>query len=148
MTVRLRVTWTMLLALAVFSVGCHRMTQVPAPIKYIEGAKPSRIWVTRPGGDTFIVDGPQLFGDTLVGYINGEYREVEFEGSERVVVRQPARTRTAILVAAGIAGTAVFGYLISGVGTSGNPGANTDCADDPDQPECEGMGHMWAGWSR
>ena len=127
----------LLAAAAASGLACHRMATVSQPAQFIEGAKPPRIWVTRPSGETFIVDGPQLFGDTLVGYVNGEYRELDFAGTETVVVRRPARAQTVALVAVGIGATALFGALISGGGTSGNPRANQDCDDDPDQPGCE-----------
>jgi hypothetical protein len=78
-----------------------------------------------------------LFGDTLVGYVNGEYRELEFRSTDEIVVRKPARARTALAVAGGIAGVVGFAYLISGSGSAGdNRRFNQDCDDDPDQPGC------------
>jgi hypothetical protein len=137
MSLRNALTGLVLVALAAPGVACHHMAAVDAPVEYIDGAKPSRIWVTRPSGETFIVEGPQLFGDTLVGYVNGEYRELEFRSTDEIVVRKPARARTALAVAGGIAGVVGFAYLISGSGSAGdNRRFNQDCDDDPDQPGC------------
>ena len=138
MSLRNSLASLILVAVVAPAIACHRMAAVDSPVAYIEGAKPSRIWVTRPTGETFIVEGPQVFGDTLVGYVNGEYREMEIVGNETMVVREPARARTVAMVAAGIAGVATFAYLITSTGTEGNTARfNTDCADDPDQPECQ-----------
>jgi len=73
---------------------------------------PARVWVSRPDDATVQLDAPLLRGDTLSGFVGGDFRE--FTLSQQTVVRakEPAPGRTAVLVAlASGAALASFLYL-------------------------------------
>jgi len=114
--------------------ACH--TLAPVPLDQLGGIKPARVWVTRADRSVVVVSGPQTFGDTLVGYVNGNYEEMPAADFKQVLMRTPARGKTALLITAGTLGLAGFAYLLTGVGKSDSGNASVDCDDDPSQPGC------------
>lgn len=131
--------WTNVQALVlagVVSAGCYAM--VPVTLDDVSTERPHRVWITRPDQSQVIVSGPQVFGDTLVGYIAGQFHEVPVQEVRRVEIRRSARGKTMALVGAGILGAAAVGILISGTGT---PAAVSmvDCNDVPEDPRCQGQ---------
>ena len=73
-----------------------------------------------------------------MGYIGSTFYELDRDEVSRVTVKQPAKGKTMGLVAAGIAGAAAIGVMISGLGEAGETD-NIDCFDRPDAPECQGQ---------
>src|ERR1700704_5305786 len=55
--------------------GCTSFGPV-APKEYIPIQHPAQIWVTRSDNSVVKMQLPKLLGDTLVGYINGDYQEM------------------------------------------------------------------------
>jgi len=107
----------------------------PVPLDQLTVLKPDRAWVTEADKTVLLVSGPQLLGDTLVGYVNGQYQELPTAGLTQVMVRQPATSRT-VLLAAGIAiGLGGFSYAIMGGGSSGKDQSDV-CDKHPEYPEC------------
>lgn len=123
-----------LIAATLAGTACHRMT--PLTWREIDGLRPSRVWVTRADQSVVEVSGPQVFGDTLVGYVNGEFQELPTAGVSRVMMRQPARGRTIALAAASTAVAAVVAVWIAGGGL-GSPRDNIDCDYEPEHPDCQ-----------
>jgi hypothetical protein len=124
-----------LLAAAVAGTACHTLT--PLSWDELEGIRPSRVWVTRADQSVVEVSGPQVFGDTLVGYIDGEFSEMPTADLRRAVVRRPARARTIALAVAGTALTAALVAMVAGGEPYVNPRQFVDCDDDPEHPDCQ-----------
>lgn len=122
-----------LLATALASTACHSMT--PLSWRDLDGLRPSRVWVTQADQTTVEVSGPQVFGDTLVGYVNGEFKELPTADVQRVTIRQPARAKTIALIAASTAVAAGLAVWISNSGLFGDT-SFIDCPDVPDDPRC------------
>jgi hypothetical protein len=125
-----------LLAAVVAGTACHSLT--PLSWSELEGIRPSRVWVTRADQSVVEVTGPQVFGDTLVGYIDGEFYELPTSDLRRAVIRQPARAKTIGLAVAGVAVTAALVAMVAGNENYVNPAQFTDCDDNPEEAVCQG----------
>jgi hypothetical protein len=92
------------------------MRVVTSPRDYVTANAPARVWVTRADQTRLEVTGPRVLGDTLVGFVNGEFRELPLSSATRIEARQTLGVRTGLL-AAGV-GVAIIGaaYFISGNG--------------------------------
>ena len=121
-----------LIATTLAGAACHTMK--PVPLEALGGVRPARVWVTRADQAVVVVDGPQMFGDTLVGYVNGRFEELPAADVRRLVMRAPARGRTAALVAGGALGLAAVVYLVSGGGGSRDPCTLQSSECDPNAP--------------
>jgi hypothetical protein len=119
------------------TVACHSM--VPMTLEEVETQRPASVFVTRDDRSTVELSGPQVFGDTIVGYIGPTFTELPTSDLQAVAVKRTAKGKTMALVAAGIGVAAVMGVLISGLGEEGAT-ANVDCNDVPDDPRCMGQG--------
>lgn len=136
LTVRPTLQAAAALVLAGAGAACH--TLAPLSWQELDGLRPSRVWVTRADQSVVEVSGPQVFGDTLVGYVEGEFLELPTADLRRAVVRRPARARTIGLALAGTALTAAMIALVAGGEDYSNPAHFTDCDDNPEDPACQG----------
>lgn len=117
--------------------ACYAM--VPVTLEDVASERPYRIWVTNADRSVVEVSGPQVFNDTLVGYIAGTFSELPAQDITKVTVKRSAKGKTMALVAGSIVGAAAIGVVISGIGNSGrDPGV--DCNDVPEDPRCLGQG--------
>lgn len=107
--------------------ACH-MTG-PVQTDYIAANQPSRVWVTETDDSTSVVEGPRILGDTLAGFVRGEYREIPMSNVKQVVARQPARKRTILSLTAGALAGAGILYLITGSGRGAS-----DIPEDDEAP--------------
>jgi len=126
----------LLTAATLSSAACQTMR--PVALDELSAMRPGLVWVTRADQSVVVVSGPRAFGDTLVGYVDGQFEEMPAADLKQIRMKQRARGKTAALLAAGAVGTAALAYLIANVGNYQDPAANLDCADDPDQPGCPG----------
>ncbi len=123
---------------ALASAACH--TMVPLTFEEVGATSPGTVFLTRDDATVLELTGPQVFGDTIVGYdMGGNFYELDRKEISRVTVKQSAKGKTMALVAASIASAAVVGVWISGLGEEGQT-ANVDCNDVPDDPRCMGQG--------
>lgn len=129
-------TIALLGAAALSSAACHTMR--PVTLDQLGAIRPSRVWVTRADQSVVIVDGPQTFGDTLVGYVNGKFEELPATNLAQMRVKRRAGGRTAALVTGGLLGIAALAYMVTSTGDYRNPEDKLDCEDNPDQPGCGG----------
>lgn len=124
---------------ALASTACQTMK--PVPLNQLVALKPNRVWVTEADESVVVVTGPiNVIGDTLVGYVAGTYSEMPAGTLKQFVVKQPATTRTALLVSSIAVGIGGFVYAIAG-STSGNmapPPLAGDCDKHPEQAGCNG----------
>ena len=123
-------------AVVLIGAACHTMR--PVTLDQLGVMRPAEAWVTRADQTTVIVSGPQTFGDTLVGYVNGQFQEIPAAGLQKIVVRRKAGGKTAALVAVGTLGVVALAYAVSSTGDYRNPEDKLDCEDNPDQPGCGG----------
>lgn len=123
-----------LILTALAGTACHSMT--PLTWRELDGLRPSRVWVTRADQSVTEVSGPQVFGDTLVGYVNGAFQELATAEVTRLAMRRPARAKTIALIAASTAGAALLGVWMSGLGPN-PPDEEVNCGLDPDHPSCQ-----------
>src|SRR5882672_3104212 len=101
-----------LLLAALAGVACKTMK--PITLAELNALKPPRAWVTANDQSVVLVSGPQVVGDTLVGYVNGAYEEMPSAQLKQVVVQKPANTRTAVLAVGIAVGIGGFVYAITG----------------------------------
>ena len=94
------------------------------------------MYITREDQTVLALTGPQVFGDTIVGYVGPTFHELDRDDVARVAIKRSAKGKTMALVAASIAGAAMVGVMISGIG-SDSP--LYDCTDTPDIPPCQGQ---------
>lgn len=126
------VAWVALAALT--ASACH--TMAPLTLEDIELQRPARVWVTQDQS-TMEVSGPQVFNDTLVGYVDGAFQELPAASLSKVVTKRPARAKTIALAAAGTVALGAFVWMIAGGEKYVNPAQFVDCDDDPLLPECQ-----------
>jgi len=107
-------------------VACTTLRPVPDANTYLSGSRPNQVWV-RTGDGTVVLEGPRLLGDTLVGFVDGEYREFMPGEVHGVEVRQPAKWRTIALVS----GLVVVGGVLVAVLASTGPSSEIP---NPEQP--------------
>ncbi len=85
----------------------------------LKAIQPKQAWVTESDQSVVIVSGPQVVGDTLVGYVKGVYEEMPSAQLKEVRVEKPATTKTALLVGAITVGFAGMVYALAGSGRAG-----------------------------
>jgi hypothetical protein len=115
------------LTLAIFfTAACHRMK----PVSVAQVTATNRVWLTLGDQSVVVVDGPQIYGTKLVGWVNGRYGEFPTSEVKEVYVREPASGRTAVLVAGGVlAGTAVMVWVFGSMGKG--PHTPDICDEEP-----------------
>jgi len=75
--------------------GCHTWRHLDA--NQIESAEVNRVWVTQTDQSTVIMSAPRLFGDTLAGFIDGQYREMPLADTRKLQERVFAAGKTTAL---------------------------------------------------
>jgi hypothetical protein len=73
------------------------------PATYIGMHHPDEVRVQLRDGSTFLLGRPRVFSDTLRGIDAGTFRSVPLASIAALTAPEPARGRTALLAAAGVA---------------------------------------------
>jgi hypothetical protein len=122
-------------ACALPGAACYTLR--PVTYEQLGTARPGTVWITRSDQSVVVLETPRVFGDTLVGYINGEFKELSAtELNPRLFrVRHVASARTAAVIAVAAAGIGTFVGLISSTGQYVDPTAGLDC-EDPQTVGC------------
>ena len=92
------------------SAGCHR-TKV---VSLDQSVASDRVWVTLNNESVVLLSGPQIYGNKLVGFVDGKYEEYPTTHVKQLHVREPHTAATVALVATGAAAFAAFTYIIAG----------------------------------
>ena len=92
------------------STACHR-TKV---VSLDQSVASKHVWVTLNNESVVLLSGPQIYGNKLVGFVDGKYEEYPTTNVKQVHVREPHTAATAALVATGAAAFAVFVVMLSG----------------------------------
>ena len=98
-------------ALLLLAAACHTMQPVPMDELLSNSINP--IWVTRADHSTVIIHAPVVKGDTLQGFVDGEFREMPLSQATTIQTRRPAPARTAA-VAAAVGGLTLASFLYFG----------------------------------
>jgi len=109
--------------------ACHTFGPVASPREYVAARQPHKVWVTGTDGSVTMVEGPRVEGDTLVGFVNGAYKELPLSDVKQVAARQPARGRTRAVIIAG--SVVAVGFMLF-VATGGL--ASSTIPDDDEAP--------------
>ena len=92
------------------TAACHSMRAVQ--VSQLVTTPTKRIWVTQTDHSTVVLDAPLVNGDTLAGFVDGQFREMPLSQAASIRTLQPDRGRTALLaVAAGVAALGTFAYF-------------------------------------
>ena len=129
---RLIVGCALLLA-ALSSAACHSLK--PIALDQLNVLKPDRAWVTEADQTVVLVSGPQVVGDTLVGYVNGRYEEMPAAQFKQVVVQRPATSKTVLLVVVVAAGFGGMAFALTGGGAT-NKFTPDYCEEHGEDPGC------------
>ena len=121
---------------AVLTSACHSMrTVTPADIGSARSL--DRIWVTQSDRTVIQVAAPEVRGDTLIGFVDGNYREMPLSQTVALQVRERDTGRTAVLVggATGVTLAAIIylgnrAYVSSSAQTCSSGNTTGDVADD------------------
>jgi hypothetical protein len=93
---------------------------VGAPAPYLQEETPKRIWVSLVNGDEMVIDGPRVYGDTLLGFTEKEGVQEEvwmpLSNLREVKAKHVSGVRTALL---GAAIAASVGLLVISIPTEG-----------------------------
>jgi hypothetical protein len=108
-----------LLATTLLSTACH--SRKPVTLDELTGLRPVKVWATRGDQSVVLVTGPQVYGNKLVGFVDGKYREMPAADLKQLIMQVPARGRTTALVVAGALGIVAFAVLATGSGDYVNP---------------------------
>src|SRR2546421_8287595 len=57
--------------------------------EYIPISHPSAVYITRPDNTVEVMQLPKLLGDTLVGYVNGDYQEINLSQVKQMNAKVP-----------------------------------------------------------
>ena len=112
------------------TLACTTLRPVGTPQDYVVAKAPSFVMVTTDAGDRKLVEGPELYGDTLVGFVNGVFEEHPLNSLRGIEARQPSPGRTALL-AGGLVTSVALVFLVAreASGTSDFP-PNPDEGED------------------
>jgi hypothetical protein len=124
-----------LLVATLSSAACT--TKKTVTIDELRVMNPLKAWITENDQTVVMVAGPQVVGDTVVGYINGVYEEMPAARLKQVMVETPAKTRTYLLVG-GIT-VALGGMIYALIGGAGDTpyGGPDYCDEHPEDPICD-----------
>ena len=84
-------------ALLFSAAACHTMKPVQMDQLMANDFNP--IWVTRPDKSIVIIHAPAVHGDTLAGFIDGQFHEMPLAQATDIRTRAPAPGRTAVVAA-------------------------------------------------
>jgi hypothetical protein len=111
----------------------------PIALNELNALKPEVAWVTEGDKSVVLVTGPQVVGDTLVGYVNGVYEEMPAAQLQQVVVQRPATTRTVLLVSALTVGFGGMVYALTGAHGGDKYVGSDYCEEHPEDPACAAL---------
>jgi hypothetical protein len=110
------------------------MAPVPAPwANYVTGTEPGSIWLARSDHTVVRVDGPRMFGDTVVGMVDGQYTEIPLTDVTQLMARRADKGRT---IALAVAGGAVTAGVVAAILTTTGTSAAIPFQCDPSKDDC------------
>lgn len=113
--------------------GCYKLQ--PVSLERLAVREPPQVWVTTTDFDVVLLENPKVFGDTLVGQVNGEYAELAPGQWQAVRMRTQDKAKTLALVGGTVVGIGMAALLFSGTGGSSSSNFPR-CQDEPTDPNC------------
>jgi hypothetical protein len=112
------------LGLLAMTVACARVREVFEPAQFIAQKHPPIVYVTQRGSALVVLENPRVSGDTLLGTVSGEVRQVAFPFRDvhSVSALRVDRGRTALFALGVTAGAVLTAYVIFGTANGNNPG--------------------------
>lgn len=104
--------------------ACQTTGVVGYPAEFIATKGPTHVWVTQPDDRVVELSNPQVHGDTLAGFADGNYVEMPLSSVKLMKGQFPAPARTALL-----AGVAAIGTAAIVAAMMGNNSNTTTCYD-------------------
>jgi hypothetical protein len=114
------------------SIACHSMKVLSLD----QAPGRSNVSLTLTDQSVVVVDGPQIYGNKVVGFVKGIYQEIPIARVKEAHVRETNGARTAVVVVAGTLGFVGFVYAITGAGKSNKPDY-CDAPEHVDEPICQ-----------
>jgi hypothetical protein len=114
------------------SPACHTMKVVGIE----HAAASTQVSLTLSDRSVVVVYGPKIYGDKLVGFVDGKYHEFPTAQVKEIRARESAPGRTTALIAASV--VVVGGVVAWGLSSLGTKGASTPdlCDVDPMNELC------------
>jgi hypothetical protein len=116
----MKTTWLGASLLVGLFAACKTTAPVPSPwANYVTGTQPGAIWLSRSDHTVVRVDGPRMFGDTVVGMVDGQYTEIPLTDVTQLMARRADKGKTiALAVAGGAVTAAALAVILTTSGTS------------------------------
>lgn len=102
------VSISLLIAIDMLATACHTMK--PVSPWQLTASWVGPVWVTKTDSSKFIMQAPRVNGDTLGGWVDGEYREMPLSETTKLIQRAPDRGRT-VAVGVTTAVTMLLGFV-------------------------------------
>jgi hypothetical protein len=117
---------TLFVALVFFDLGCTTFGTVDGK-RFISSNRPQQVWIWKADSSVMLVRGPHfLGGDTLVGMVEGDYKEIPFDQVTQVKASRSAPMKTTALVVGGAGAIVITTVLIKKSNNSGELNCLTD----------------------
>ena len=121
-----RIVATVLIPIVPLAAACTAVAPIRSPGQFVSTHQPPRLWITRSDNSVVLLESPKAVGDTLAGFVEGQYVEVPLANVRQVRARRAVPSRTALLVGAGVVAAAGMALVITGSGGGGGSGLCTD----------------------
>jgi hypothetical protein len=104
--------------------GCKSVGVVGYPAEFVDSHAPEHVWISKADKSVTELYGPQLHGDTLVGFVKGtgQYMEVPIADIQLMKAPMFSPMKTALFVGTAAIGSALA--LTAVMGNGGSGGAN------------------------
>jgi hypothetical protein len=117
----MRIPKSVAAAVLLTNVSCMTVQSLAVPKEYISSNQPTVVWVTRSDDSVLALEKARVLGDTLAGFVNGEFQELSFAEVRGVSARRIDRARTALFAGAlAVSAVLIIGKL-AGQGPSDIP---------------------------
>ncbi len=102
-----RLSAAALVSLVPLATACSTMVAVPSPAQFVATKSPRMVWVTKTDKTVQALQSPQIIGDTLGGFVKGDFIEMPLSSVLSMRARQAAPRHTALLLSGLTLGGAV-----------------------------------------
>ncbi len=100
--------------------ACTSMQPVAQPREFMTSRQPAVVWLAKSSEpNMFVLDAPKLMGDSIVGFVEGEYMEIALGQVRAMQAKQYSRGRTTAFVVGAAALVAGAFLVIKGGGGAG-----------------------------
>ena len=125
--------------------ACHTMK--PIQPSQLSSQTIHRLWFTKGNGSAIVLVNPQLRGDTLAGFVNGEYEEMPLSETHSLRAREPAYGRTGLLAGAlTAAAIATLVYFENRPYVGGGEACSGAIQQQQVNLHCDGQGDARSRW--